>query len=108
MKACTSVCPLHPASNPVLTESFLIIANVQITNIVFPWSERLAQAQSGEPVKICDVGAGNGHVSLDLLRAYPDSDGRAPLHAYVQDVPATLDLAKLVRSFSLDRSDIRY
>ena len=38
-------------------------------------------------------------MSLDLLRAFPNSDGRAPLHAYVQDVPATLELAKLVRSF---------
>lgn len=64
---------------------------------VFPWSERLALADPAKPVQVCDVGAGNGHVTLDLLRAFPDSEGHAPLRACVQDVPPTLELSKQVR-----------
>lgn len=61
---------------------------------------------TGEPVKVCDVGAGNGHVTLDLLRAFPDADERAPLRAFVQDVPATLELAKQVSSHFAVKSSL--
>ncbi|KAI5119659.1 hypothetical protein M0805_007750 [Coniferiporia weirii] len=54
---------------------------------IYPWSERL---EPSKQITVCDIGAGNGHVTLDLLRAFEDQ----PIRAVVQDLPPTLDLSR--------------
>ncbi|TCD67183.1 hypothetical protein EIP91_000409 [Steccherinum ochraceum] len=53
----------------------------------FPWSERLS---ASKPLTICDIGAGNGHVTLDLLKDFESK----PIQAIVQDLPPVLEMAK--------------
>jgi len=49
---------------------------------VYPWGQVPPNA------KVCDVGGGNGHVMLGLLKAHKH------LHAIVQDLPAVVEDAK--------------
>ena len=53
--------------------------------LVYPWSSKLSK-----PFKVCDVGAGNGHVMLDLVKEFESS----PIQTIVQDLPPTLELSK--------------
>ena len=55
---------------------------------VYPWHT----LPSSEPIKICDVGGGNGHVVLALLKSLPDHQ----LNAVVQDMPSMLAEGRLL------------
>ncbi|KAL5531045.1 hypothetical protein ACEPAG_3921 [Sanghuangporus baumii] len=55
----------------------------------FPWSEYLSKPF---PIRICDVGAGEGHILLKLARALPD----LRFHAILQDRPPVLELSKQI------------
>ncbi|THH00243.1 hypothetical protein EW145_g7113 [Phellinidium pouzarii] len=52
-----------------------------------PWEKYLT---SEKPITVCDVGAGNGHIMLMLLRAYASY----PFRVVVQDRPAFIELGK--------------
>lgn len=58
--------------------------------LVFPWPKHFS---ASEPITICDVGAGDGHAMLSLMRIYDSFRFRA----VVQDRPAFVDLSKNVR-----------
>lgn len=53
---------------------------------VFPW------ASLPQDTVICDVGGGNGHATVGLLKAFPH------LKIIVQDLPAVVEQGKKVRS----------
>ncbi|KAH8102064.1 S-adenosyl-L-methionine-dependent methyltransferase [Cristinia sonorae] len=53
----------------------------------FPWKERLSATRT---TTICDIGAGNGHVTLDLLKEFRSSS----IQAIVQDLPPVLEMAQ--------------
>ncbi|KAL5513595.1 hypothetical protein ACEPAH_3994 [Sanghuangporus vaninii] len=55
----------------------------------FPWSEYLSKPV---PIRICDVGAGEGHILLKLTRALPN----LRFHAILQDRPPILELSKQI------------
>lgn len=57
----------------------------------FPWKERLSSSEGTRT--ICDVGAGDGYVTLMLLRELQDNK----LRAIVQDRPSFIDLGKQVK-----------
>lgn len=52
-------------------------------SIVYPWSS----LPTSGTITICDVGGGNGHVVLELLKSLPDHQ----LKAVIQDMPSMLD-----------------
>lgn len=52
-------------------------------SIVYPWSS----LPTSDTITICDVGGGNGHVVLELLKSLPDHQ----LKAVIQDMASMLD-----------------
>ena len=55
--------------------------------IVYPWKSL------PEGAIICDIGGGNGHVMLDLMKSFPQ------LRVVLQDLPPVIDGGKRVRLF---------
>lgn len=55
----------------------------------YPWSERFPNG-----VTLCDVGGGNGHVLMEVLKTQPTTKG------YLQDLPKVVESAKQVSSES--------
>lgn len=55
----------------------------------FPWTKYFS---TSEQTIVCDVGAGDGHVMLALMRTY----GSYSIRAIVQDRPTFVDLGKQV------------
>lgn len=52
---------------------------------MYPWSAKFPNG-----AKICDVGGGNGHVLLELMKSNP------ALRGIVQDMPPVMEEAKKV------------
>ena len=55
----------------------------------FPWTEYFSKPKT---VKVCDIGAGNGHVMLALMKTYASYGFKA----VIQDRPAFIELSKQV------------
>ena len=55
----------------------------------FPWTEHFSKPKT---VRVCDIGAGNGHVMLALMKTYASYGFKA----VIQDRPAFIELSKQV------------
>jgi hypothetical protein len=62
---------------------------------VYPWKNKFPNG-----AKVCDLGGGNGHVLLELLKTHPDIQG------VLQDLPTVIDGSKRVNFLSIQFSDI--
>lgn len=61
----------------------------------FPWETYFS---ASDRATVCDVGAGDGHAMLTLMKMYETYEFRA----IIQDRPAFVDLSKQVCSLSMD------